>query len=175
MGTPLNYGAVRATRISEITWANQPSGYRWYERTLPVGRGEADWMEISNAVMNWEIKTRSGFQVEPANGGSVTVREGCDYTLHACVGPFEIEEPVRVVEVVETPSRCGFAYGTKPGHPVSGEEAFVAHRRSDDTVLLTLRSLTRPGTGHWRCLFPGALLAQRWYRARYARALRLNR
>ena len=70
------------------------------------------------------------------------------------------------------PFGCGFAYGTLDGHPVSGEEAFVLHRGSDGDVRLTLRSLTRPGRGAWRMIFPLALIAQRWYRWRYARALR---
>jgi uncharacterized protein (UPF0548 family) len=35
----------------------------------------------------------------------------------------------------------------------------------------TLRSLTRPGRGRWRLAFPGVLVAQRWYRSRYLRAL----
>ncbi|RBY88507.1 DUF1990 family protein [Blastococcus sp. TF02A-26] len=58
------------------------------------------------------------------------------------------------------------------GHPVSGEEAFVLSRADDGVVHLTLRSLTRPGRGVWRLAFPAVLVAQRWYRWRYRRALR---
>ncbi|MFC7574081.1 DUF1990 family protein [Klenkia terrae] len=82
-----------------------------------------------------------------------------------------VREPIRVVAVVDTPDRRGFAYGTRPGHPVSGEEAFVVHRDAEGAVWLTLRSLTRPGTGIWRPLFPLLLVAQRVYRRRYRRAL----
>jgi uncharacterized protein (UPF0548 family) len=57
------------------------------------------------------------------------------------------------------------------GHPVSGEEAFVVHRDAEGHVWLTLRSITRAPRGRWRPLFPVALMAQRWYRARYRRAL----
>jgi uncharacterized protein (UPF0548 family) len=39
-------------------------------------------------------------------------------------------------------------------------------------VFLTLRSLTRPARGRWRLAFPAILIAQRWYRFRYLRALR---
>jgi hypothetical protein len=45
------------------------------------------------------------------------------------------------------------------------------HRTADGVVHLTLRSLTRAGTGTWRPLFPLLLVAQRWYRRRYRRAL----
>ena len=117
--------------------------------------------------MSWGVKTRSGFTVDPAT----TVRQGADHWLVARLGPLRIREPARVVGVVERPDRVGFAYGTLSGHPVSGEEAFVVHRSADGTVWLTLRSLTRSGRGWWRLAFPAVLVAQRWYRRRYLRAL----
>jgi uncharacterized protein (UPF0548 family) len=45
------------------------------------------------------------------------------------------------------------------------------HRTPDGTIWLTLRSLTRPARGNWRFAFPAILVAQRWYRRRYRRAL----
>jgi uncharacterized protein (UPF0548 family) len=54
---------------------------------------------------------------------------------------------------------------------VSGEEAFIVHRAADDEVRLTLRSLTRASRGGWRWAFPVLLVAQRYYRRRYLRAL----
>ena len=66
----------------------------------------------------------------------------------------------------------GFSYRALPGHPVRGEETFVVHR-DGDTVLLTIRSLTRPAPrGFWRAAYPALLVAQRVARARYVRALR---
>jgi uncharacterized protein (UPF0548 family) len=100
------------------------------------------------------------------------VAEGAEYRITAGWGPFVVQEPVRVVAVVDTVDRCGFAYGTLRGHPVSGEEAFIVHRNSLGAVSLTLRSLTRPAPGGiWRPTFPVLLLAQRFFRRRYLRAL----
>ena len=55
---------------------------------------------------------------------------------------------------------------------------FVADTLSDllklviyGTVSLTLRSLTRAPTGSWRLAYLGVLIAQRWFRFRYLRAL----
>ena len=121
--------------------------------------------------MSWGVKTRSGFAVEPGDGGPPRVREDADYWLVARFGPVSVREPARVVEVVERTDRCGYAYGTLQGHPVSGEEAFVVHRAPDGAVELTLRSLTRAPRGAWRLAFPAALVAQRWYRRRYLRSL----
>jgi uncharacterized protein (UPF0548 family) len=165
---PLSYAPAGATRPGEERWA-PPAGFRTYERTQVLGSGEPLWSAASAAVLEWGIKTRSGFTVDPAG---TRVRLGANFWLVARSGPLAVHEPVRVVAVVEQPDRCGFAYGTLEGHPVSGEEAFVVHRTGDGEVALTLRSLTRAPRGRWRLAFPAALVAQRWYRRRYLRALR---
>lgn len=73
---------------------------------------------------------------------------------------------------MHTNVRCGFAYGTRRGHPVSGEEAFIVHRDEHGQVFLTIRSVTRASRDlPWRVLFPVLLAAQPWYRRRYFRSL----
>ena len=158
------------TRPAEPDWAPTAPGWRQHEETVPIGSGEQAWADAA-AVLDWAVKTRSGFAVRPPG----RVREGADLELVAAVGPLRVREPVRVVAVVDTDVRRGFAYATRPGHPVTGEEAFVVHRDADGAVWLTLRSLTRPGTGPWRLLFPVLLVAQRVYRRRYRRALLTRR
>ncbi len=154
------------TRPADAGWSPTAPGWRVHAETVPLGRGDEAWAGAS-AVLEWAVKTRSGFAVRPPG----PVRAGTDLELVAAVGPLRITEPVRVVAVVDTDERRGFAYATRPGHPVTGEEAFVVHRDPDGAVWLTLRSLTRPGTGVWRVLFPVLLVAQRVYRRRYRRAL----
>nr|WP_309234584.1 DUF1990 domain-containing protein [Nocardia sp. XZ_19_385] len=147
-------------------------GFRRFERTVVIGHGESDWVSAAEAVLRWGIKRRSGFRVTPCDGADERVSAGARYRITAGWGPFAVQEPVRVVAVVDTDSRCGFAYGTQPGHPVSGEEAFIVHRNVDGTVFFTLRSLTRPASsGFWRQVFPLLLVAQRFFRRRYLRAL----
>jgi uncharacterized protein (UPF0548 family) len=163
----LTYGPVGATRPAEEDWTPPAPGFRAYQRTLAIGQGDPVWEAATSALLSWGVKTRSGFTVEPATAA----RQGTDYWLVAALGPFRVREPARVVAVVDRPDRCGFAYGTLEGHPVSGEEAFVLHRDGAGTVFFTLRSLTRSGRGWWRAAFPGVLVAQRWYRRRYLRAL----
>ena len=166
----LTYGPAGVTVPGDEVWV-APAGRRAYERTVRVGRGEVCWSRARAALLSWAVKTRSGFAVEPATGSDTGVRTGADYWLVAALGPLRIREPARVVAVVDRPHRCGFAYGTLDGHPVAGEEAFVLHRAADGVVRLTLRSVTAPGSGFWRPAFPAVLVAQRWYRRRYARAL----
>ncbi|HYN97133.1 MAG TPA: DUF1990 domain-containing protein [Pilimelia sp.] len=171
MDPQLSYAAVGLTRPGAETWTDRPPGYRRYSRSVPIGHGQGQWEIAAAAVLEWRVKTRSGFVVEPPATG-VRARAGADYCLLARIGPLTIREPVRVVAVVERWDRCGFAYGTLDGHPVSGEEAFIVHRATDGGVWLTLRSLTRPSRGAWRYLFPALLVAQRHYRRRYLRSLR---
>jgi uncharacterized protein (UPF0548 family) len=164
----LNYGPVGATRPDEQTWSADTSGFRRFERTVVIGHGDACWATVADAVLRWDVKRRSGFRVTPCGGAGERVSESDTYRITAGWGPFVVHEPVRVVAVVDTIDRCGFAYRTLPGHPVSGEEAFVVHRDAHGTVRLTLRSLTRPAPdGPWRLAFPLLLLAQRFYRRRY--------
>jgi len=66
----------------------------------------------------------------------------------------------------------GFSYRTRPGHPVSGEEAFIVHRDGGN-VFFTVRSLTAPATEQpWRALYPLLRVAQIVARRRYLRTLR---
>jgi uncharacterized protein (UPF0548 family) len=82
-------------------------------------------------------------------------------TVTAPVLGITVVEPIEVESVVEESERTGFAYRTLPGHPVSGEEAFIVHR-SGDEVHLTVRSLTRAAPQQpWRALYPLLRIAQR--------------
>lgn len=141
---------------------------RVHESTTSIGHGDDLWERAAHDVLRWAVKTRSGFTVE----GTGAVRAGERVTVTACVLGFTVREPVEVGEVVEAPDRAGFSYRTLPGHPVSGDEVFLVHRRGEE-VFLTIRSLTAPAPrGLWRCLYPALLVAQRVVRRRYRRALR---
>jgi uncharacterized protein (UPF0548 family) len=164
----LTYRPVGITAPSRPTWALPDSSARCYERSTRVGSGDAAWSDAASAVLHWEIKTRSGFSVD---GLRSRIRRDAEYCLLLRIGPLRVREPVRVVAVVEERDRVGFAYGTLPGHPLCGEEAFIVERRGND-VHLTIRSVTAPGRGRWRPLFPLIVVLQRFFRRRYLRALR---
>lgn len=164
----LTYAPAGATSPADHLWTGEFPGFRRFDTTVVIGHGAPAWTAASDAVLRWGIKRRSGFRVAPDIVASIDEQ----YRISAGWGPVSVHEPVRVVAVVDTEDRCGFAYGTLLGHPVSGEEAFIVHRDSTGTVSLTLRSLTRPApAGVWRALFPILLVAQRFYRRRYLRAL----
>jgi uncharacterized protein (UPF0548 family) len=166
----LTYSPTRATAVADDVWPGTPSGFRRYERTVAVGLA---WEDARSLLLRWGVKARSGFEVIPDGTASPTAVEGANLRVRFAVGPVKVEEPIRVVAVVDHLLRCGFAYGTLDGHPVSGEEAFVLHRATErGAVQLTIRSLTRPAaSGVWRYSFPLLLAAQRIVRRRYLRSL----
>ena len=160
----ISYDCVGATRVRDGAFAS-PAGYARYERSVLIGRGD-DFERAADAVLGWEVKTRSGFSVlagEPHPGQRLWI------TGH--LGRLTIAEPAMVVDVFRTQERAGLSYGTLAGHPVSGEEAFLVRRDADGTVWFTLRSLSRRGSGAWASAYPLVLVAQRVFRRRYLRAL----
>jgi uncharacterized protein (UPF0548 family) len=142
-------------------------------KAAKIGDGGALWETATTAVLEWAVKTRSGFTVlaDPASDRQPQVILDQRYWLIARLGPLRVREPIEVVAVVDEPDRQGFAYGTLSGHPVSGEEAFIVDRHADGSVWLTIRSITKPTTGAWRLAGPAVAVGQRCYRRRYLRAL----
>lgn len=84
---------------------------------------------------------------------------------------FRMYAPVRVVSVVNEPGRIGFAYGTLPGHPASGEESFLVEHLSDDSVWIVVRAFSRPSTWYYRLGSPVLRMFQARATKRYLRAL----
>ncbi|MGX1748077.1 DUF1990 family protein [Glutamicibacter protophormiae] len=159
------------TRIREEHWNPEPGGYRAWRRQTYLGSGDAFWEQSAAALLRWEVKTRSGFRISPQD----KVRSGARPQIIVPVGPASIHEPVEVVDVVEADDVVGFAYRTLPGHPVSGEEAFIL-RRLGPSVFLEIRSLTAGSDrGVWRSVFWLLLGVQKLTRWRYLRALRQRR
>jgi uncharacterized protein (UPF0548 family) len=103
--------------------------------------------------------------------GSAFLRPGDTANLVIPFGPFKVSSPVRVVYVVDEPNRKGFAYGTLPGHPESGEETWILHRHADGSVWLTIRAFSRPSAPHWWVVYPVLRFAQWMFTRRYERAL----
>jgi uncharacterized protein (UPF0548 family) len=68
--------------------------------------------------------------------------------------------------------RAGWAYGTLPGHPVLGEEAFVVSQDEDGSVWLDVLAFSRPVTWPTRAAGPLLPVLQRWYALWCGRVLR---
>jgi uncharacterized protein (UPF0548 family) len=104
-----------------------------------------------------------------AADGTALLRPGDAARMHVPLWPLSV--PARVVYVVDEPGRRGFAYGTLPGHPERGEEAFIVERLPDDSVWLVVRAFSRPSNVLFWVGYPIVRLMQEIYTARYLRAL----
>jgi uncharacterized protein (UPF0548 family) len=88
------------------------------------------------------------------------------------VGLGPLRAPCRVVYVIEEPDRRGFAYGTLPGHPETGEELFaVRYDQASGAVHAEVTAFSRHATWWSRLAGPVTSLAQRVISRRYLRAL----
>ena len=103
--------------------------------------------------------------------GTPYIRPGDTANLVIAAGPLHVSAPVRVVYVVDLPRRKGFAYGTLPGHPESGEEAWMLDLADDGSVWMTIRAFSRPATRLWWCVYPALRVMQELTTRRYERAL----
>ena len=158
------------TEPANSSWSQSPEGYACWGKSRYIGQGAEHWQWACAQLLNWGVKTRSGFRVTPA----VPVVPGQEPTISVHVLGLTVLEPVRVVAVVNTEYRVGFAYRTLPGHPVCGEEAFILERRGEN-IFLTIRSLTKPSSAMpWHALYPLLRIAQVVARWRYFHAFKLN-
>ena len=96
---------------------------------------------------------------------------GAVVDLRIGVGLLSVVAPCRVVLVIDEPDRCGFAYGTLPGHPESGEESFMVERRPDGALTLAITAFSRPATTLSKISAPLGRRIQDLFTSRYLRAL----
>lgn len=157
-----------------LTWGVQRnSGFRVELTDAPAEVTEQTYLPVAF--------DSDGAPIEPAvteNHESVFAPDGTplltpgDTALLAIpFGPFAVKAPARVVYVIDEPNRKGFAYGTLPGHPESGEEAFIVERTEDGSVWLEIRTLSRPSGWFWWMAYPLLRLVQSVYTARYLQSL----
>lgn len=156
---PLTYAPAGATR--EPTY---PAGFHHLDVRFEVGRGEGCFEHAVETLMTWRMHTGAGLRVAAS---SLRVEEGA--VVRARLGPLPV--PCRVVWVLDEPTRRGFGYGTLPGHPESGEEAFVVGL-DHGAVTLRVMAYSRPGRAVARLAGPLGRWGQRLVVSRYARALR---
>lgn len=168
--------AVQRLRRQDLTYTEVgqtssvlPAGYAQMSRELTIGRGVDQFSAAADALFGWQLQRRAGVRVQPS---AERVSEGAVAVLLLGVGPLSVRAPVRVVYVVDEPRRRGFGYGTLPGHPESGEEAFMVELDDDDTVRCRITAFSRPATWLTRLGGPAATRTQRWVTTRYLRSLR---
>lgn len=156
----LTYPSVGATR----DWVDLPAGHaamRARRRVSDVDRLD----EAGRFVLALGMQRGSGLQVPDA-----ALAPGVDVVMRLGFGRLALTVPTRVVYVLDEPDRRGFAYGTLPGHPESGEELFLVER-VDGATYAEVRAFSRPVFWPLRLAGPVGRLAQRAMARRYLAVL----
>lgn len=157
------YDVVGATRYDET-----PPGFHRLEQRTLIGHGEQVFRRAGEALMSWKMHSAAGIRIKATDSPAAI---GTNSLGRLGAGPIGTPVPCRVVWTVDEPDRIGFAYGTLPGHPESGEESFVVSREGDE-VWFTVRAYSRPATWYTRLAGPVARLGQALFARRYATALK---
>ncbi|MEH0109448.1 DUF1990 domain-containing protein [Tersicoccus sp. MR15.9] len=152
-----------------------PPGWSSVRRRSVVGHGGDAFAALGDAIARWRILAGAGLTVEAdedvarpgvrvcSTVGAATVIRALDPVLGRLPGPVDRllrrgpTAPCRVVWVAaSTPvvpltgrvpaATAGFGYGTLPGHPARGEEAFLAHLYEGGDVEFEVRAFSRPAT-----------------------------
>lgn len=144
----LGFTALAAHKPSAaVKW---PAGFGHVDKTTAVGSGPSAFAALAEGIMTWEIQRRSGLQVRAPERAAV----GARITSGFGVGNLRLPVPCEVVwamepQLAEGPdgvevTMAGFGYGTLPGHPALGEEAFLAMLTPDGAVHFRLLAFSKP-------------------------------
>jgi uncharacterized protein (UPF0548 family) len=157
---PFTYPDVGATAAATL-----PVGYGHLSETAQIGSGRKRFDEAGDAVLRWGMQRGAGLKVQ-ASSEVITV----DTVVLVHLG--FLRAPCRVIYVIDEPDVRGFAYGTLPGHPESGEERFaVRYDPNTSAVHAEVSAFSRPGTWWIKAGGPFVPIVQRLMARRYIRGL----
>lgn len=171
VSTPLDPGRVAALRAAPFSYdaigataTALPPGFRHLRRSRVLARRDVE--RAAEELLSWEVHRRAGIGVA-TSAPRVGIGEVVVLRLGGRIG---VDAPCRIVDVVDEPHRVGFAYGTLPGHPESGEELFVLERGRDGTVTFSITAFSRPASWLTYLGGPIARMVQDRITTRYLRA-----
>jgi uncharacterized protein (UPF0548 family) len=160
--TELTYREIGATRDPDL-----PKGYRHLRYRKALGRDVL--AAAGEAVLTWRMHREAGVRIEATAPRAAT---GVEVTSRLGIGPLRLTAPCEVVWTVEDDNRIGFGYGTLPGHPARGEEAFVVERDETGEVWLTITAFSLPATWYMKAAGPLAPVLQALYARRCGQVLK---
>ncbi|WP_456823352.1 YndJ family transporter [Cellulomonas sp. P5_E12] len=155
--TGLTYSEVGATRIGPL-----PAGYRHLRarHLLMPGATPHDLAELGDALLRWRVHEAALVEVLPDGPEAMP---GLRVVSRPGIGPVALSVPCEVVWIERGPDRVGFGYGTLPGHPFRGEEAFTVDRDEAGDLWFVATAFSVPDRWWVRLAGPLTVVAQRLY------------
>ncbi|MGI5350933.1 DUF1990 family protein [Streptomyces sp. CA-250714] len=161
--------AFSYTPVGRTAHRVTPPGFSpLFVRTL-LDTGEAAFAAASRAVLEWRMHRAMGVRMDT---DAERAAPGVRVTVSLGVGRWRVGGSCRVVWTAEEERRAGWAYGTLPGHPECGEEAFLVEYAEDGRVWLTVWAYSRPAVWWTRAAGPAVPVFQRLYAHRCGQVLR---
>ncbi|WP_207343408.1 DUF1990 domain-containing protein [Arthrobacter sp. E3] len=166
---------VAHKRAGEGQW---PKGFGHVDKTVAVGQGEEAFAALAEGILSWEIQKRAGLRVAAPPRAVV----GAHVLSGFGVGNLRLPVPCEVVWAMEPQAEAGpdgtevhmagFGYGTLPGHPAVGEEAFIAMMTADGGVQFRLLAFSKPAGLIFKLGAPVTKLTQAGVSRSYQQAAR---
>jgi uncharacterized protein (UPF0548 family) len=166
-GGALNYAGIGATEHGP-----PPEGVECLVTQAHVGEGMAAYRRAVQGMLTWQLQKRSGLRVRAESG---VVVPGTRVVSGFGVGPLRINAPCEVVWVRrpvagDGPQSAGFGYGTLPGHPVRGEEAFEISIDAQGMVTIAITAFGGPSNWFYAAGAAVTRRARRHVTSRYIRS-----
>jgi uncharacterized protein (UPF0548 family) len=148
------------TRHWQVGRPETVRGFNVDHNCCEIGRGLADFEIARQGLFAWKMAppwVAMAGRIEPAELVSLEFQLAGLYWLSCGRVVYTFDE----AEEAGATLRCGFAYGTLPGHVETGEERFSVALRPDGSVVYELMAFSRPRYWAARLVKP---LARHWQR-----------
>ena len=119
----------------------RPEGFHHHCYDVELGTGLQTFERAVRGLKSWEAHRIAGVRVFPDDQ---EIRKGATVIVTLGTPLLALAAPCRIVSTIDGQNRWGFAYGTLPGHPEQGEEAFVVSIAPDETVRFEIEAFSRP-------------------------------
>ncbi|MBO2446655.1 DUF1990 domain-containing protein [Actinomadura barringtoniae] len=164
MADGFTYDEVGATEGGAL-----PDGYSHLRVRTLIGNGPDVFRRAADAVLDFRMHRAIPVRIDAS---AERVAPGVEVTVGLGIGPLRLKAPCKVVWAKDGNHRAGWAYGTLPGHPECGEEAFVVSMDEAGDVWLTVTAFSRPCRVPARIAGPLVPVGQRAYGRRCGAVLR---
>ena len=137
----LNYPGIGST--SE---GRSPEGFDRFRTHAHLGEGLETYRRVAEGILTWQLQRRSGLRVRTETDAVVPGARGLSADSAS-----DLSGSTRPARSCGSAARCpatgrnraGFGYGTLPGHPVRGEEAFEVSIDAAGAVTFTITAFSR--------------------------------
>lgn len=151
-----------------------PDGFPSVVREAHLGEGRDLYLRVARGILGWQLQRLAGLRVRAE---SPIATPGARVVSGFGVGPLRVDAPCEVVWVHQptaaaVPQSAGFGYGTLPGHPARGEEAFEVAIDAAGRVTLKITAFSRPANWFYAAGALATRAAQRYVTSRYIEGAR---